>query len=58
MTPIFGVLLTLLFLPDEPSNVTPWSLVITLVLISAGILLLNYKKPEKAEENGTKKEIV
>lgn len=54
-TPIFGVLLTLLFLPDEPSNVTPLSLVITLVLISVGILLLNYKKPQKstaiAEEN-------
>ncbi len=44
MTPIFGVLLTLLFLPDEPSNVTPWGLVITLVLISTGILLLNYRK--------------
>ena len=49
MTPIFGVLLTLLFLPDEPSNVTPLGLVITLVLISAGILLLNYKGPQKAE---------
>lgn len=49
MTPIFGVLLTLIFLPDEPSNVTPLGLVITLVLISAGILLLNYKKPEKTE---------
>ena len=47
MTPIFGVLLTLLFLPDEPSNVTPWGLVITLVLICSGILMLNYRKPEK-----------
>lgn len=47
MTPIFGVLLTLIFLPDEPSNVTPLGLVITLILISVGILLLNYKKPEK-----------
>ena len=49
MTPIFGVLLTLLFLPDEPSKVTPVSLVITLVLISTGILLLNYRKPPKSE---------
>lgn len=47
MTPIFGVLLTILFLPDEPSNVTPWGLVITLVLICSGILMLNYRKPEK-----------
>ena len=47
MTPIFGVLLTLIFLPDEPSNVKPLSLVITLVLISVGILMLNYKRPEK-----------
>lgn len=46
-TPVFGVLLTLLFLPDEPSNVTLPSLVVTLVLICGGILLLNYKKPEK-----------
>jgi drug/metabolite transporter (DMT)-like permease len=46
-TPIFGVLLTLLFLPDEPSNVAPLSLVITLILISGGILLLNYRKNPK-----------
>ena len=58
MTPIFGVLLTLLFLPDEPSNVTPWSLVITLILISGGILLLNYKKTEKTIKNDGEKEIV
>ena len=47
MTPIFGVLLTLLFLPDEPSNVTTEGLIVTLILISFGILLLNYKKEEK-----------
>lgn len=60
MTPIFGVLLTLLFLPDEPSNVTPLSLAITLVLICAGILLLNYKKADKSlpisKENADKRE--
>ena len=47
MTPIFGVLLTLLFLPEEPSNVTPIALVVTLVLTSTGILLLNYRKNPK-----------
>lgn len=47
MTPIFGVVLTLLFLPDEPSNVTPLALVITLILISLGILMLNYRKSDK-----------
>lgn len=51
MTPIFGVLLTLLFLPDEPSNVTPWALVVTLVLISTGILLLNYRRTPKVTVN-------
>ena len=56
MTPIFGVLLTLMFLPDEPSNVTPWGLVITLILISAGILLLNYRKPEKTSQEAENKE--
>lgn len=55
MTPIFGVLLTLIFLPDEPSNVTPLGLVITLILISTGILLLNYKKTEKTPPKVTEK---
>lgn len=55
MTPIFGVLLTLIFLPDEPSNVTPLGLVITLILISTGILLLNYKKTEKTPPKATEK---
>ena len=49
MTPIFGVLLTLLFLPEEPSNVKPFALVITLILISGGILLLNYRKTSKPD---------
>lgn len=43
-TPIFGVFLTTLLLPDEPSNVHPINLVITLILVSAGIFMLNYKK--------------
>ena len=46
-TPVFGVLLTMLFLPDESGKVNLVNLIITLALISAGILLLNYKKQEK-----------
>lgn len=47
MTPVFGVLLTMLFLPSENSMVAPWNLVITLVLVSAGIFLLNYDPVKK-----------
>ena len=46
-TPIFGTLLSLLFLP-EASGVEPLNLVITLVLVSLGILLLNYQ-PKQSE---------
>ena len=45
-TPIFGTLLSALML-TEASGTEPLNLIITLVLVSAGILLLNYKKPEK-----------
>jgi len=47
MIPVFGVLLTKLMLPETESNVSPLSLILTLVLICAGIIILNYKKPEK-----------
>ncbi len=43
MTPVFGVLLSALLL-SEPSNTTPLNLSVTLVLICAGIILLNFKK--------------
>ncbi len=43
MTPVFGVLLSALLL-SEPSKTTPLNLCITLVLICAGIILLNFKK--------------
>ncbi len=43
MIPVFGVILSSLML-TEKSNVTPMNLIITLVLICAGIILLNYKK--------------
>ena len=47
MIPIFGVLLTRLFLPNEASNVGPWQLVFTLILISVGIFMLNYTPTPK-----------
>lgn len=55
MIPVFGVLLTKLMLPESESNVSALSLVITLVLICAGIIILNYKKPEKPIENAENK---
>ena len=46
-TPIFGTILTMLLLPGESNAVNPVNLVITLFLVSSGILLLNYRKSEK-----------
>ena len=46
-TPIFGTMLTLLLMPGESNAVNPIVLVIALVLISSGILLLNFKKQTK-----------
>lgn len=43
MIPVFGVLLSNLMLTEQ-SNVSPLNLIITLVLISTGIIMLNYKK--------------
>lgn len=49
-TPIFGTILSLLLLKNEASGVNPINLIITLVLVSGGILLLNYHpKGEIAE---------
>ncbi len=48
-TPVFGVLLTMLFLRGEAGRVNFLNLVITLVLVSTGILLLNYRKQEKGD---------
>lgn len=47
-TPIFGTLLSLLFLP-EASGVEPINLVVTLILVSLGIFLLNYQ-PKQSEQ--------
>ena len=41
MTPVFGVLLTALMLPDE-SNVNIINLIISLILVCVGVFLLNY----------------
>lgn len=46
-TPIFGTVLTMLLLPGESDKINPINLVITLVLISSGILMINYKKSQK-----------
>lgn len=46
MTPVFGVLLTKLILPEE-SNVDPLSLIASLILVSLGVFMLNYVKPTK-----------
>lgn len=48
-TPVMGVLLSALFLPDE-KMVPVVNLLITLALVTAGILLLNYQRPAKAEK--------
>ena len=46
-TPIFGTILSTLLL-DEASNTHIVNLLITLALVSLGIFMLNYVKPEKA----------
>ena len=48
-TPIFGTVLSMIFLADEETNVHPVNLIITLVLVSVGILLLNYAPKAKRE---------
>lgn len=45
-TPIFGTLLSVLLLPDS-NGVETVNLIITLVLVSAGIFLLNYQAARK-----------
>lgn len=50
MTPLFGVLLTTIFLPGEASRVETWQLICTLILISFGILLLNVRSKETSEK--------
>ncbi|MBQ5778214.1 MAG: DMT family transporter, partial [Oscillospiraceae bacterium] len=46
LTPVFGVILSTLLL-SENSNVPPLNLIITLLLICAGIFMINYQKEKK-----------
>lgn len=48
LTPVLGVILSVLLLP-ESSNVEVINLVITLVLVSGGIFLINYTKKSKSD---------
>lgn len=50
MTPVFGVLLTKLILPEE-SNVDAVALIVALMLVSLGVFLLNYVKAEKGSSD-------
>lgn len=50
MTPVFGVLLTELILPDE-STVALINLLISLVLVCAGVFMLNYTHKSKQKLN-------
>ena len=56
MTPVFGVLLTKLMLPEE-SGVSIINLLISLVLVCIGVFMLNYvkKAPSIAEPSGEEK---
>lgn len=52
MTPVFGVLLTKLMLPEE-STVQLVNLLISLVLVCAGVFMLNYARQKKLESDVT-----
>ena len=47
MTPVFGVLLTALILPDE-SNVNIVNLLVALLLVCVGVFMLNYVRPARS----------
>jgi len=49
MIPVFGVIFSTLLL-REASNVPTLNLIVTLVMICAGIILLNYQKPAPADK--------
>ena len=52
MTPVFGVLLTKLMLPEE-STVKLVNLLISLVLVCLGVFMLNYVNPQKSNPQGS-----
>lgn len=49
MTPVFGVVLSEIFMPGE-GQVKPLNLVFALLLVSLGIFMLNYQPYKKAEK--------
>ncbi len=49
-TPVFGTLLSLIMLKGEAA-VNPWNLILTLLLVSLGIFLLNYSPRQKTPAN-------
>lgn len=49
MVPVFGVILSKIMLTEQ-SKVSTVNLLLTLLLVCAGIILLNYKKEEKKNE--------
>jgi drug/metabolite transporter (DMT)-like permease len=49
MTPVFGVLLTALILP-EASEINPVNLVVALVLVCLGVFLVNFNFEKKAKK--------
>ena len=49
MTPVFGVILTKLMLPDE-SKLNIVNLLISLVLVCLGVFMLNYTRQKKTSE--------
>lgn len=52
MTPVFGVILTKLMLPEE-STVQLVNLLISLLLVCAGVFMLNYTRQKKISETVT-----
>ena len=52
MTPVFGVILTKLMLPEE-STVKIVNLLISLLLVCVGVFMLNYTRPQKSLESST-----
>ncbi len=50
MTPVFGVLLTKIMLPDE-STVKLVNLLLSLLLVCAGVFMLNYTRQQKSVES-------
>ena len=54
-TPIFGTFLTMIFVPWENTEIAPWNLTITLILVSAGIFLLNFNLEEMIKKYKARK---